>query len=167
MLGKHTLASKEKTFLKITFNTEGSPGPFRKTLTISTDIPGQEELEITIEGTVKEAPAAKIQVTPRRIDLGKIKTPHAIKQSLVITNTGTLPLVIKKIYLKGRGVVYFDGTKESDMVIQAGLTKKIDVEIVGDKLGEQVRDQITIESNAKNAPKGGYVVIVQYDSRGR
>jgi hypothetical protein len=122
-------------------------------------------LEVTIEGTVKEAPAAKIQVTPRRIDLGKIKTPHVIKQSLVIANTGTLPLVIKKIYGKGNGVVYFDGAKESDMVIQAGLTKKIDVEIVGDKPGEQVRNQIIIESNAKNAPKGGYVVIVQYDSR--
>jgi hypothetical protein len=165
MLGKHTLAPKEKTFLRITFNTEGSPGPFRKTLTISTDIPEQEETEITVEGTVKEAPAAKIQVTPRRIDLGKIKPPYSVKQGLVIANTGTLPLVIKRIYAKGSGAVYFCGSREGDMVIQPGRTRKIEVEIVADKPSEQVRELITIESNAKNAPKGGYVVAVQYDSR--
>jgi hypothetical protein len=165
MLGKHTLAPKEKTSLKITFNTEGSPGPFRKTLTISTEIPGQEEIEITVEGNVKEAPAAKIQVTPKRIDLGKIKAPYSINQGLVIANTGVLPLIVKRISVKGSGTVHFDGKREGDMVIQPGLTGKIDIEIIADRPGEQARELITIESNAKNAPKGGYVVAVQYDSR--
>lgn len=165
MLGKHTLQPDEKTFLKIVFNTKDSPGPFRKKVTMSTDIPGQEEIEVTIEGTVKEAPAAKIQVAPRKIDLGKIKPLYSTKQGFVITNTGTLPLVIKRIYAKGSGTVYFDGTREGDMVIEPGATRKIKFEIVADKLGEQVRELITVESNARNAPKGGYIIMVQYDSR--
>ena len=164
MLGKHTLQPDEKTFLKIIFNTKDCPGPFLKKVTMSTDIPGQEEIEVTMEGTVKEAPAAKIRVAPRKIDLGKIKSLYSTKQGFVITNTGNLPLVIKRIYAKRSGTVYFDGTREGNMVIEPGATRKIEFELVADKLGEQVRELITIESNAKNAPKGGYVIMVQYDS---
>ncbi len=64
MLGKHTLNPQEKTTLKITYNTAGRPGAFRKNISITTDVPGQEEVEITMEGAVKEAPGAKIQVSP-------------------------------------------------------------------------------------------------------
>lgn len=165
MLGKHALAPKEKSFLKVTFDTEGRPGPFRKTILISTDILGEEEVEIILEGIVKEAPAAKIRVTPRRIDLGKIKPPYSAHQSLIITNTGVLPLVIKRIYTKGNGAVYFDAVNQGDMVIQPGLTRQVDFEIIADKMGEQVHELIIIESNAKNAPRGVYTVVVQYDSK--
>ena len=49
MLGKHTLAPKEKTSLTITFDTKDSPGPFRKTVTISTDIPGRQEMKGNVD----------------------------------------------------------------------------------------------------------------------
>ena len=96
MLGKHTLNPKEKTPLQITFRTEGSPGPFRKIVTISTNIPGQEDVEVTIEGTVKEGPAAKIEVSPRRVDLGAVPRGTVKKQSFTIKNSGTLLLVITR-----------------------------------------------------------------------
>jgi hypothetical protein len=70
MLGKHTLNPKEETSLRITFDTTGRPGPFRKIVTLTTGSPGEKELEVTVEGTVLEVPGAKIRVVPRQVDLG-------------------------------------------------------------------------------------------------
>ena len=103
MLGKHTLGPGEKTVLRITFDTKGSPGPFRKTVTVATDIPGREDLEVTIEGTVREAPAAKIRVTPRRVDLGTVGPGYVTTGPFAVTNPGSLPLVITKVLHKGHG----------------------------------------------------------------
>ena len=164
MLGKHTLKPKEKTYLKITFDTTGSPGPFRKTVTISTGNLDQKEITVTIEGTVKEAPAAKIQVTPRRVDFGTIKRGSVKRQQFTVTNTGTLPLFIKRVYVKGSGTPFFEGSREGDMVIEPGRTKRIELAIRTDKDGGRFQELILIESNAKNATKGGYVIVVQYDS---
>ena len=164
MLGKHTLAPKEKTSLTITFDTKDSPGPFRKTATISTDIPGRQEMKVTIEGTVREAPAPKIQVKPRRVDLGAVQRGSILKQELAITNTGSLPLVIKRVYLKESGTAFFDAAGGGDMVIEPAATRTLEVAIRADKTGAPSEEFILIESNAKNAPKGGYVIIVQYSS---
>ena len=99
MLGKHTLNPGEKTELKAVFETAGRPGPFRKTVTLSTDIPGQEEIEaFVMTGTVKEAPSAKIQVEPRRVVLEKVESGTVRAQTFSVKNTGTIPLVITRIY---------------------------------------------------------------------
>ena len=162
MLGKHTLGPKEKTFLRIAFDTKGSPGPFRKTVTVSTDIPGQEDLEVTIEGTVREAPAAKIQVTPRRVDLGAVSPGRVTMEPFAITNPGSLPLVITKVYMKGTGAVLHDGERQGDLIILPGETRAFECAIRADRGRGDHQEVIVVKSNAKNAPKGGYVIIVRY-----
>ena len=57
MLGKHTLAPNEKTEIKVIYDTETLPGPFQKHVTLTTNIPGHEEIEIFMfKGVVEEAP---------------------------------------------------------------------------------------------------------------
>ncbi len=159
MLGKHTLNPQEKTTLKITYNTAGRPGAFRKNISITTDVPGQEEVEITMEGAVKEAPGAKIQVSPRKADVGTLQRGSSKKQVFTINNGGSLPLVVKKISTKESATVYFDGAKTGDIVVEAGQSRPLEVEIRPVKPG-QFTEVLLIESNAKNSPKGGFAVMV-------
>jgi hypothetical protein len=162
VLGKHTLNPKEKTSLKITFRTEGSPGPFRKVVTISTDIPGQEEVEVTVEGIVKEGPGAKIQVSPRRLDLGAIPKGTVKRLSFTVANGGTAPLVITRVYSKDRGALYFEGAGTGAFVVEPGGTRTFELDLTANETGGGALESVVLESNAKNAPKGGYVVQVHY-----
>jgi hypothetical protein len=162
MLGKHTLAPKEKTSLQVVFDTKDSPGPFQKIATVTTSTPSVEELEVTMEGKVREAPAAKIRIAPRRIDLGSIVAGSVHKKELAITNEGSLPLEIRKIHGKETPVVYYDAGKDGEMRIEPGKTRKLEITITPGKKGDKVQELIVIDSNAKNATKGGYVIMVLY-----
>jgi uncharacterized membrane protein len=162
VLGKHTLDAKEKTSLRIVYDTKGLPGPFRKIVTISTDIPSQKEVKVTMEGTVREAPGAKIAITPRKVLLGTMKPGSLNRREFSIANTGKLPLVIQKIHLKGGATTYFDSSKGEPMVIEPGSTKKLELDIKINNADGQHQELIVIESNAKNAPGSGYVIMVQY-----
>ncbi len=163
MLGKHTLAPREKTSLTIIFNTAGLPGPFRKTATMGTKNPDQGELEVTIQGTVKEAPCAKIKASPRRIDLGGISEGTAVRRKLTITNTGTLPLTITRVFMKGTGTAVHAASAQRPVTVPAGGEQTIECVITAGKPKGQYQDSMILESNAKNATKGGYVIMVRND----
>ena len=159
MLVKHTLKPNESTSLTITYKTLNLPGPFRKTIDISTDIPGQEEVEITIEGSVKEAPGAKIQVTPRKLELGVLPVGVQKKQSVTIANIGALPLHIRKISGKDSKKIYFDASSQGEMVIDSGRSTSVELAISRDQAGT-FTELLNIESDARNATKGIFVIIV-------
>ena len=159
MLVKHTLKPSESTPLTITYKTLNLPGPFRKNIDISTDIPGQEEIEITIEGNVKEAPGAKIQVTPRKLDVGLLPAGQQKKQTIAIANPGALPLHIRKISGKESKKVYFDASSQGELVVDAGRTVPLEIAISWDKAGP-FTELLNIESDARNATKGGFVILV-------
>ncbi len=163
MLGKHTLKPGEKTELRMVFDTQGNPGPFRKTATLTTDMPGQEETEATITGMVKEAPGAKIHVAPRRILADAAGLPGGKKQAFTVVNKGALPLVMVRIYSQASGAVYFDGSKEGNIVVGPGGARKVEIDLgAGDRTGRPSQEIIAIESNARNAPKTGYVIIIEH-----
>ena len=164
MLGKHTLSPKEQTSLRITFDTTGSPGPFRKIATLTTDSPDEEDLEVTVEGTVMEGPCAKIQVIPRQLDLGTVPSGPLKMKPFDVANPGNLPLVITKIYVKNTGTILRDAAKDGPLVVPPGGTKSIDFAVSAGAGEGDHEETIVIESNAKNAPKGEYVVLVRYRS---
>ncbi len=159
MLGKHALKPQEKTTLKITYNTAGRPGPFRKNITINTDAPGQEEIEVEMVGVVREAPAAKIQMTPKKADIGTVKVGSVITLRYTVTNTGVLVLVVRKIYSKEDNTVYFDADRDSEIRIEPGASKQIELAIKPLKPGK-FTEVIHVESNARNTGKGGLVIMV-------
>ena len=163
MLGKHTLDPNEKTDLKVSFDTAGRPGPFYKTVTFTTNIPGQEEIEVfSISGIVREAPSAKILVQPRRVVLYGSERSSGKEQAYSVTNKGSLPLVIVRIHSKDGNIVYFDGAREGNIVVKPGQTKTIELQLKAEKGEEQSQETILIDSNASNAGKAGYFLIVQY-----
>src|SRR3974377_354825 len=107
MLGKHTLAPNEKTALKVSYATAGRPGAFEKKVTLTTNIPGHETIEIfMMKGEVLEAPGPKIAVVPRRVILAGAERSTGKKQVFSITNEGSLPLVIPDIRSKDGKNVY-------------------------------------------------------------
>ncbi len=83
MLGKHTLKAGEKTELTITFNTTGKPGDFRKDIDIETDAAGQEEMHLTMKGTVKEAPGPKSRRLREKLTSDQSKMVKEKKQLLL------------------------------------------------------------------------------------
>lgn len=159
MLGKHRLGPNEKTELKVSYGTDGRPGPFEKTVTLTTNIPGQESIEIfTVKGQVREAPAPKISVSPRRITLEGADKTAGRKQSLAVKNEGALPLVVSRIASKDGKTVYFDG----NLTVDPAQTRTIEIQLKGAAGENPDREYLLIDSNAKNAGDSGYFLIVQY-----
>jgi hypothetical protein len=126
-------------------------------VTLTTDVPGQNEIEVTLEGVVKEAPCAKIQVTPRRFDLGVLKPGSEKKQTITITNTGTLPLHVKKIFGRESNKIYLEFASEG-LVIEPGGTVTKELTIRKDQVGG-FSELIGIESDARNGTKGVFTII--------
>lgn len=158
MLGQHTLKPGEKTELKTVFATINAPGPFEKITTLQTDASGQEQIEVIMTGTVKEAPGPKISVLPRRIDLGVVKPGETKKQKIAVTNPGELPLTITAVGTKkGAGVIAV--AESLPVTIAAGQKTDLELVITAGRQGA-FNERIMIESNAKNAPKTGYVIFV-------
>jgi hypothetical protein len=166
MLGKHTLNPNEKTELKVTYLTKGRPGPFEKQVIFTTNIPGQEKIEIfMMKGEVKEAPGAKIAVTPRRVVLEGNELSAGKKQVFSVTNEGSLPLVITGIRSKEGNTVYYDGAQKGNITIEPAQTKTIELQLKGKSEETADRELILIDSNAANAGKTGLFLMIQYSAK--
>lgn len=147
---------RESTTISTIYRTANLPGPFKKIVTISTDAADQSEIEITLEGQVKEKPCAKIQVTPRRVDLGVLKVGTETKQSVTITNVGTLPLEISKISGKENNTIHFEGK----LVIAPGASVSQEVVFKASQRGP-FTETILIQSNARNVTRAGFIVLAK------
>lgn len=166
MLGKHTLAAGEKTELKVTYLTQGRPGPFDKKVIFTTDIPGEEKIEIFgMNGDVREAPGAKIAVDPRRVILEGAEFKTGKKHVFTVKNEGALPLVIKGMRSKDEKNVYYDGAKNGDIVVEAGKQMEIELQLKGRSEVNANSELILIESNAVNAGSSGLFLMIQYSEK--
>lgn len=118
-----------------------------------------------MKGTVKEAPGAKIAVTPRRVILEGNELSAGKKQAFSVTNEGSLPLVITGIKSKDGKTVYYDGAKEGNITIEATQTKIIELQLKGKVEGAEEKELILIDSNASNAGKTGLFLMIQYSAK--
>ena len=159
MLGKHTLKSQEKTELTVSYITKGRPGPFQKKIWIFTEIEGSERVELTVTGTVAESAGAKIEASPRKIEFGQLGIDTPRNQVISMTNTGTQPLVIRKVSSRAGNRIYYDGAEKGEIVVAPGESKPLEIEIRFAGKGP-FREIIVIESNAVNTTQGGYFVMV-------
>ena len=166
MLGKHILNPNEKTELKVSYDTDGRPGPFEKRVTLTTNIPGYEKIDIfMLKGEVLEAPGAKIEVTPRRIVLAGTERNTGKGQTFTVANQGSLPLVITEIVSRDGKTVYYDGAKEGNITIEPAQTKTIELQLPGNSGEKEEREFILIHSNAKNAGESGLFLLIQYSAK--
>jgi len=163
MLGKHTLAPKEKTEIKVSYDTEMRPGPFEKHVSLTTNIPGHEEIDIFVfTGNVEEAPGSKIVVVPRRVVLEGTERSTGKKQAFSITNEGSLPLVITDIRSDDGKTVYFNGSKAGNITIEPGQTKTRELQLPGIDGDKEKGEYILIRSNARNVDDSGLHILIQY-----
>jgi hypothetical protein len=166
MLGKHALKPNEKTELKVSYATKGRPGHFEKEVIFTTDIPGHEKIEIfRMKGEVREAPGAKIAVTPRRVVLEGNELTAGKKQVFSVTNEGLLPLVITGIHSKDGKTVYYNGAKDGNITIEPGQSKTVELQLKGKSEETADRELILIDSNAANAGTTGLFLMIQYAAK--
>jgi len=166
MLGKHTLAAGEKTELQVTYLTQGRPGPFDKKVIFSTNIPGEEKIEIFgLNGDVREAPGAKIAVAPRRVTIEGDAFNAGKKQAFSVKNEGSLPLVIKNMKSKDGKNVYYDGAKDGDITVDPGKELDVELQLKGRPDVDSNSELILIESNAINAGSSGLFLMIQYSDK--
>ena len=158
MLGKHTLKPGEKTQLKVTFATENAPGPFEKIVSIDIEAPEKKLYEVFMTGSVKEAPGAKIAMASRKVDIGVVKQGEAKKQMVSVKNIGELPLTINKFSVK-IGANISVSVDALPVTIEGKQAADVELAITPAKAGA-FSERVTIESNAKNAPKTGFVIQV-------
>jgi len=164
-LGKRALSPGEKTELKVTYITQGRPGPFDKNVVFTTNIPGEEKIEIfTMTGNVREAPGPKIAATPRRVTLEGADLSAGKKQSFTIKNEGSLPLVITSMRSKDGKNVYYDGAKDGDITIDPGQSKDVELQLKGKDAVSGDRELILVDSNAINAGQTGLFLMIQYSN---
>jgi hypothetical protein len=118
-----------------------------------------------MHGTVKEAPGAKIAVTPRRVVLEGKELSVGKKQAFAVTNEGSLPLVITAIKSKDGKTIYYDSSKEGNITIEAAQTKTVELQLKGKSEGSEEKELILIDSNATNAGKTGLFLMIQYSAK--
>lgn len=156
VLGKHRLKQNEEAVLKIIYSTENRPGDFKKRIYLMTDIPDSPPLVITVTGTVHEASIAKIEVEPRKINVGSIERGAIELLSVTISNPGSKPLEINKISGTTSGESYFDRRTAGDLIIPPETFKKFEMPFSTDTDGAFV-EVIFIESNAR---RDRYAIMV-------
>ena len=158
MLGKHRLNPKEDAVLKIIYDTDGRPGPYEKRIYLITNSIVQPKLEITLKGEVLPAPAARIKVEPRKINIGFLRKGSQNKIDLRVSNEGNQSLEITKVYsATGKSLVI--RKSEAKKCIPPKESTELEITFQTTAIGPFV-EVFLIDSNARNALNGQYAVMV-------
>jgi uncharacterized membrane protein len=158
VLGKHRLSPKEDAVLKIIYDTDGRPGPYEKRIYLITDSLVQPKLEITLKGEVLPAPAARIRVEPRKINIGFVQKSSQKNIDFKVSNEGNQSLEITKIYsATGKSLVVRKG--EARKRIPPKESTELEIAFQTTANGPFV-EVFLIDSNARNALNGQYAVMV-------
>jgi len=114
---------------------------------------------------VEEAPMGRIEVTPRKADLGSLRVGDVGHQTFTIKNVGTAPLTIQRIYSKKNPAVLFDEKRDGGpLVISPGEGRPFELEVRAEKPGRLI-DLVFIRCDARNSPEKGYKVVAIADIR--
>ena len=158
MLGKYRLNPKEDAVLKIIYDTDGRPGPYEKRIYLITDSLVPPKLEITLKGEVLPAPAARIKVEPRKIDIGFLQKGSQKGIEFKVSNEGNQSLEITKIYsATGESLVSTKG--QAGKRLPPKESTEIEITFETSSIGPFV-EVLLIDSNARNALNGQYAVMV-------
>ena len=139
----------------INYQTFKYAGKFDKTVTIYTGPDGKDEIVIRLKGFVEPIPMGKLEMVPRKTLVGDLKIGQENEVGLVLNNIGDAPLTVTKIVSRKFKMIYFDGSKSGDLIIEAGKTRKVHFKVTPPKSGKFI-DIIMIHSDARNDIGNGY-----------
>lgn len=130
--------------IPVVFNTKGFEGNVVKTIKVKTNIPDLEQVNLTLEGTIK----VKVRVTPHNLWFGQTrKDGPPLTGILTLKNFVDTPLEILDIHLSGEGCTAELRTitrgDEYEIVLTVNPPFKL----------EQVREILTVETNIKGKEK--------------
>ncbi|MBN1848415.1 MAG: hypothetical protein JW932_07505 [Deltaproteobacteria bacterium] len=145
--------------MRIVYHTKDRPGPYEKRIYLSTDIPDQDDVVITIKGMVHEAPIAKIRVEPKKFKVELVKTGRVMNLNILISNEGSEPLTITRIQNEKGTNTYFEAGKQGGLVIGAMGSTGFNLAFLANQASPFVQ-VIFIESNARNVLNGRYPIMI-------
>ncbi len=136
----------------VTFAPEAE-GSFEAVLTIRSNDPDNEEVEIELMGTTEEdAAPPMIAVEPEEINFGQVVINARRNSALTITNEGEAVLIVDEIAVDNDAfAVEFDAQLE----LEAGQSAELTVAFAPDAI-EQFEGDLTIHSND---PENGEIVV--------
>ena len=125
---------------------------------MKTNLPGRGIVTATISGTVKAVPAPKIEVLPRKIAMGEVKKDTLFQQRFQVTNSGQVPLNIKRIY-SPRSDVILESVPLGGLTVNPKQTVSVDLSFRLRRPGP-VTEVFFFDTNARNARNGQYAVML-------
>ena len=129
--------------VKATFNSRGYQGSVRKTFTVETNDPENQEIRLVLRGTV----VPEIFVTPRHVNFGKVsrKAPAKPVQLVIRVREGDR-LQITKVHSESPFITL--------TVKEAGQDKMVYSVSLVDKLPTgRLTGSITVHTNSKSFPR--------------
>lgn len=108
--------------------------------------------------SIAEGPIISTNVVDNELDFGTIAMNESTTETLEIENTGDEDLVIEKIRLVDPDDVFSIAGELTDITVEGGQTKSIDITFSGAEEGDYDA-VISIESNAENEDKYNFMLV--------
>ena len=93
LLSKDIIPPGSEGEIKVTFNSSGKRGKQNRRITIPSNVPGMEKVQITITGEVK----VDLAFEPNYVKLGTMTEKKAVTKIVKLTNTGETAVTITKV----------------------------------------------------------------------
>ena len=103
---EEAVTSGAQGFIMAKYNPQNRPGPFNKSLTVTTDLPGQEEVQVFITGYVEPEPRAPEQEYPTKLgalrlrskamNMGRVTTEEPAEKEFPVYNDSNSPLTFQE-----------------------------------------------------------------------
>ncbi len=130
----------------------------RANSTAQANLPGRNIVAVAIKGVVKAAATARIRVEPRKVYLENIQEGEIFSRRFQVTNTGQLPLVIKKIYFpRDNGVKLVNQPPGLTVVPEQAVPLELTFRLQSKK---PITEIFCFDTNAQNAREGQYSVML-------
>ncbi len=116
--------------LKVSYDTDRRPGPFKKSVSIYSDDPEHPLVSVLIKGKVIGKPASMARISN---SVFRIKNPvvgKTYRVSFSIKSMGTLPLLIKRVHLLDSKKNIIRIIQERPQKVDIGVSIKFDLQIV-------------------------------------
>jgi len=138
---RDTIAPGETGEIKVIYKTRNRPGPFHQKVLVLTNDPAQAETMLTIRGEVEQAPAPRIDLVEKRVDLGVVSVRHPAPVAITVRNAGVEELVVNSIGDYRGGVLL-----SQPETIDPGKEKRLDLLYTPPRAG-MINETLTIMSN--------------------
>lgn len=148
LLSDKTISPGKTAEIKVTYDSRGRPGKFRKTITLYSNAENQNQLTLSVYGEVVEGEKPKGYTNPGFKDLGEVEMGNEILTSFYLHSTGKIPLIVNEI-ITTQGIQVLPWEKDT---LNPGDSLEIKVKITPNTQ-ERFDGVVIVKTNDPNLPQ--------------